>query len=137
MKRNRRIVAILGSFAIVLVLAIGTVAAAGPGTFVVSLLGGGAQQGGVTITGACQDSQPVVVEFQNVYDETSGAFVVDGLSVADIEPACLGGSVVVNGDNDFTFSLAGVDTGTGTASFAAGLFPVGSIGSLDIILTEQ
>ena len=136
MIRNRRIAALVAALAIVAAMAGGIVYAAGPGTFTVNLLGGGAQQGGVTITGACQAGDPVTVEFQNVYDEPTGTWAVEGLSIAGINAACTGGALVVNGLSGNTYTIAGADTGTGTVGFAAGEYPVGSIGSLDILLTE-
>lgn len=132
---TRRLGAIVGALAIVLMIAVGTVAAGGFGKFVASIANGGGQQGGAVITGVCQDSLPIALEFQTAYDETSGEFVVDGIHLSGINAACVAGALVVNGlaSSEEAFTAT---AGTASVTFDP-TYPLGEIDQVDVLLTEE
>jgi hypothetical protein len=132
---KRRTATIFGALALVAVLAIGTAAAAGFGTFAVSILNGGAQQGGVSVTGACQDGQPITLEFAYGYDV--GEFAIESVTLTGIEAACVGGVLVINGGGPAT-SIATIPAPVaGVAEvILVATVPVGDADTIDILLTE-
>ena len=118
---------------VALVLVLGAammVGAAGPGRVVISLIGAGAQQGGIEVTGTCQSSEPISIEYSTSY--VAGSFVVDGLTITGVNAACDGGTLVVNGDGNspvpFTAVAGSADVTFGTP------YDLGAIGELDVLL---
>ena len=105
------------------------VGAAGPGRFLVTLIGAGAQQGGATVTGTCQNGAPITLEYATDY--VAGAFVVDGITITGIEAACEGGSLVVNGDGSMR-PFTAVD-GAADVTFSTP-YDLGEIEELDVLL---
>ena len=132
---KRRTLAIFGSLALVAVLAIGTVGAAGFGTFLIDVTGQGAQSGSATITGACQDGAPVGLEFVSGWDEGSDVFAVHSIMLTGIDAACVAGTLIVNRSG-----IGEVQVVPAAGEVNAALTPprpLGEIEFLDVMLAEQ
>ena len=128
---KRRLATLAGAVALVAAVAGGAAIAGGFGTFAVDVIGGGSQQGSATITGVCQNSEPVTLEFATGY--VDGGWVFDGISLTGINAACVAGVLVVNGtSNELAIE---VTAGSGWVPLDPP-YGLGSIDQLDVLLTE-
>jgi hypothetical protein len=132
---KRRFSAILAGVALVGILAVGIVGAAGVGQFVVNMAGDGSQQGQATITGACQNGDPVTVTFVNEYDQASQTFVTSAFDLAGINANCTGGLLVVNGDN-VAATIPTPVAGEATVTIVPTPYVIGDIETINILLNE-
>jgi DUF917 family protein len=130
---HRRLAAIVAALTLAVAVVIGSIAAAGFGTFVVNVTGG-AQQGSATVTGACQAGEPVTVTFENEYLASAGKFVTTGINLAGINAACTDGILVVNGDEDNPYPFAPV-AGVVTVNPPTP-YGVGDLDTLNVLLSE-